>query len=435
MWKRLPLWAKIIIGMALGLVWGMIATRTGLSKFTIDWIKPWGTIFLKLLKLIAVPLIFVSLVKGISSLTDISKLSRIGVKTIVYYMASTLIATTFGLFMVNTVQHGNTFPEEKRAEYMDKWKGTIDESTILAESGDRSPLSFVVDIVPDNIIFAMGDNSKMLQIIFFAILFAIAMVLLKDSQVKTVRYIFDGLNDIIIKIIELIMLFAPYGVFALLAGVVVDFAGDIDIFVALGKYFTTVLVGLLLLIIILYPTYLKIFARKIPVSKFLKAILPAQMVAFSTSSSAAALPVNMRQNIEELDVSEEIADFVLPVGVTINMDATAFYQSVAAVFIAQVYGIELTVAQQLTIVLMATMSSIGSPGVPGGSIVLVIMVLTSVGLPVEGLALILGVDRPLDMLRSSVNITGDSTIANIINYSEQKRNGKLEAKKKIRKKT
>lgn len=434
MWKRLPLWAKIIIGMALGLIWGMIATRTGLSKFTIDWIKPWGTIFLKLLKLIAVPLIFVSLVKGISSLTDISKLSRIGVKTIVYYMASTLIATTFGLFMVNMVKPGNTFPEEKRAEYMDKWQVTIDESTMLAESGDRSPLSFIVDMVPDNIIFAMGDNSKMLQIIFFAVLFAVAMVLLKDSQVKTVRYIFDGLNDIIIKIIELIMLFAPYGVFALLAGVVVDFAGDTDIFIALGKYFTTVLVGLLLLIIILYPTYLKIFARKIPVSKFLKAILPAQMVAFSTSSSAAALPVNMRQNIEELDVSEEIADFVLPVGVTINMDATAFYQSVAAVFIAQVYGIELTVAQQLTIVLMATMSSIGSPGVPGGSIVLVIMVLTSVGLPVEGLALILGVDRPLDMLRSSVNITGDSTIANIINYSEQKRNGKLALKKNVKNK-
>jgi len=434
MWKRLPLWAKIIIGMALGLIWGMIATRTGLSKFTIDWIKPWGTIFLKLLKLIAVPLIFVSLVKGISSLTDISKLSRIGVKTIVYYMASTLIATTFGLFMVNMVKPGNTFPEEKRVEYMDKWQVTIDESTMLAESGDRSPLSFIVDIVPDNIIFAMGDNSKMLQIIFFAVLFAVAMVLLKDRQVKTVRYIFDGLNDIIIKIIELIMLFAPYGVFALLAGVVVDFAGDIDIFIALGKYFTTVLVGLLLLIIILYPTYLKIFARKIPVSKFLKAILPAQMVAFSTSSSAAALPVNMRQNIEELDVSEEIADFVLPVGVTINMDATAFYQSVAAVFIAQVYGIELTVVQQLTIVIMATMSSIGSPGVPGGSIVLVIMVLTSVGLPVEGLALILGVDRPLDMLRSSVNITGDSTIANIINYSEQKRNSKLAVKKNVKNK-
>jgi proton glutamate symport protein len=430
----MPLWAKIIIGMALGLIWGMVATRTGLNEFTLDWIKPWGTIFLKLLKLIAVPLIFVSLVKGISSLTDISKLSRIGVKTIVYYMASTLIATTFGLFLVNVVKPGNTFPDEKRVEFMAKWQGTIDQSQLLAESGDHSPLRFIVDIVPDNIINAMGDNSQMLQIIFFAILFAIAMVLLKESQVKTVKHIFDGLNDIIIKLIELIMLFAPYGVFALLAGVIVDFAGDADIFLALGKYFTTVLVGLLFLILIVYPLYLKIFTRKIPVSKFLRALLPAQMVAFSTSSSAAALPVNMRQNTEELNVSEEVVDFVLPVGVTINMDATAFYQSVAAVFIAQVYGIELTVVQQITIVLMATMSSIGSPGVPGGSIVLVIMVLTSVGLPVEGLALILGVDRPLDMLRSSVNITGDSTIANIINYSEQKRNGKLAVKKISRKK-
>jgi len=429
MWKRLPLWAKIIIGMALGLVWGMVATRTGLNEFTLDWIKPWGTIFLKLLKLIAVPLIFVSLVKGISSLTDISKLSRIGIKTVVYYIASTLIATTFGLFLVNMVKPGNTFPEEKRAEYMSKWEVTIDEGQLLAESSDQSPLRFIVDMVPDNIISAMGDNSQMLQIIFFAILFAVAMVLLKEKQVKTVKNIFDGLNDIIIKIIELIMLFAPYGVFALLAGVVVDFAGDTDIFIALGKYFTTVLIGLFLLIIILYPAYLKIFTRNIKIGRFLKAILPAQMVAFSTSSSAAALPVNMRQNIEELDVSEEVADFVLPVGVTINMDATAFYQSVAAVFIAQVYGIELTIAQQITIVLMATMSSIGSPGVPGGSIVLVIMVLTSVGLPVEGLALILGVDRPLDMLRSSVNITGDSTIANIINYSEQKRNHKIKSKK------
>ncbi|HCC69808.1 MAG TPA: dicarboxylate/amino acid:cation symporter [Bacteroidales bacterium] len=313
---------------------------------------------------------------------------------------------------------------------MEEWQATIDQSQLLAESGEHSPLRFIVDMVPDNIISAMGDNSQMLQIIFFAILFAVAMVLLKENQVKTVKFIFDGLNDIIIKIIELIMLFAPYGVFALLAGVVVDFAGDIDIFLALGKYFTTVLVGLFLLILILYPTYLKIFTRKIRIRKFLKAILPAQMVAFSTSSSAAALPVNMRQNIEELKVSEEVADFVLPVGVTINMDATAFYQSVAAVFIAQVYGIDLTITQQITIVLMATMSSIGTPGVPGGSIVLVIMVLTSVGLPVEGLALILGVDRPLDMLRSSVNITGDSTIANIINYTEQKRNGKFAAKAK-----
>ncbi|MCF8222192.1 MAG: dicarboxylate/amino acid:cation symporter [Bacteroidales bacterium] len=424
MLKKMPLWAKIIIGMVLGLIWGMIATRTGLEEITLDWIKPWGTIFLKLLKLIAVPLIFVSLVKGVSSLTDISKLSRIGIKTVSYYIVSTLIATTFGLFLVNIVDPGDTFPEEKRMEYMEEWQGEVSESQLLAESSDTSPLRFIVDMVPDNIIGAMGDNSKMLQIIFFAILFAIAMVLVKEEKVRTVRWIFDGLNDIIIKIIELIMKFAPWGVFALLAGVVVDFAGDTDIFLALGKYFTTVLVGLFLLIIGLYPLYLKIFTKNIPIRKFLRAILPAQMVAFSTSSSAAALPVTMRQNTEELGVSDEVSNFVLPVGVTINMDATAFYQSVAAIFIAQVYGIDLTIAQQLTIVLTATLSSIGSPGVPGGSIVLVIMVLTSVGLPVEGLALILGVDRPLDMLRSSVNLTGDSTIANIINYSEEKRNGK-----------
>jgi len=418
----MPLWARIITGMFLGLIWGMIAVRIGLAEFTLNWIKPWGTIFLKLLKLIAVPLIFVSLVKGISSLTDISKLSRIGVKTIAYYIVSTLIATFFGLMIVNIVKPGDTFPEEKRVEYMSKWESTVSEKQAVAEGSDSTPLRFVEEMVPDNIVKAMSDNSKMLQIIFFAILFAVSMVLVPMKQVKTVRDIFDGFNDIVIKIIELIMLFAPFGVFALLAGVVVDFAGDTDIFVALGKYFATVLVGLFLMIILLYPVYLKIFTKGIPLKRFFRALLPAQMVAFSTSSSAAALPVTMKQNTQELGVSEEIANFVLPVGVTINMDATAFYQAVAAVFIAQVYGIELTFAQQLMIVLTATLSSIGSPGVPGGSIVLVIMVLTSVGLPVEGLALILGVDRPLDMLRSSVNLTGDSTISCIVAHSENELN-------------
>ena len=415
----MPLWAKIITGMVVGLIWGMLAVRIGLSRFTLDWIKPWGTIFLKLLKLIAVPLILVSLVKGISSLTDISKLSRIGVKTITYYIVSTLIATFFGLLVVNLVRPGDTFPEEKRMEYMTEWQNTISEKKAVAEETiESSPLLFLEEMIPDNIVKALGDNSKMLQIIFFAILFAVSMVMLPAKNVKTVSAIFSGLNDIVIKIIEIIMRFAPVGVFALLAGVVVDFAGDTDIFVALGKYFFSVLIGLFLMILFLYPTYLKIFTKGVGLKRFFRALLPAQMVAFSTSSSAAALPVTMKQNIDELGVSEEIANFVLPVGVTINMDATAFYQAVAAVFVAQVYGIDLTITQQLTIVLMATLSSIGSPGVPGGSIVLVIMVLTSVGLPVEGLALILGVDRPLDMLRSSVNLTGDSTISCIIAYSE-----------------
>ncbi|HUS86534.1 MAG TPA: dicarboxylate/amino acid:cation symporter [Bacteroidales bacterium] len=418
MWKKLPLWVKIITGMITGFAWGMIAVKVGLDKFTLDWVKPWGTIFLKLLKLIAVPLIFVSLVKGISSLTDISKLSRIGIKTISYYIASTLIATFFGLLLVNTIRPGDTFPDEKRAEFMGEWSQTVNERQQFAESADKSPLLFFEEMVPDNIFNALGDNSKMLQIIFFSILFALSMVMIPFERVKTVRRVFDNLNDIVLKIVELIMKFTPIGVFGLMAGVVVDFAGDSDIFVALGKYFFTVLFGLLFLVLIVYPTYLKVFTRKIGVFRFLKALLPAQIVAFSTSSSAAALPVNLRQNTQELGISDEVANFVLPVGVTINMDATAFYQAVAAVFIAQVYGIDLTIAQQLTIVLTATLSSIGAPGVPGGSIVLIIMVLTSVGLPVEGLALILGVDRPLDMLRSVVNITGDSTVDCIVAYSE-----------------
>ncbi len=418
MLKKLPLWAKIIIGMIAGFVWGMFAVRVNLTEFTYDWIKPWGTIFLKLLKLIAVPLIFVSLVKGISSLTDITKLSRIGLKTITYYIASTLIATFLGLFIVNIVKPGNAFPQEKREEYLGKVELNLADRSKEAEDVSGSPLVFFEEMVPDNVFKALGDNSKMLQVIFFSILFAIAMVLVPNKKVATVRNLFDNLDSIILKIVAIIMRFTPIGVFGLLAGVVVDFAGDTDIFVALGKYFFTVFFGLLFMLIFLYPTYLKIFTRKIGIIKFLRALLPAQIVGFSTSSSAAALPVTMRQNTEELGVSDEIANFVLPVGVTINMDATAFYQAIAAVFIAQVYGIELTIAQQLTIVLTATLSSIGAPGVPGGSIVLIIMVLSSVGLPIEGLALILGVDRPLDMLRSAVNLTGDTTIDCIVAYSE-----------------
>lgn len=418
MLKKLPLWVKIIFGMIAGFLWGMVAVKTNLGDFTLNWIKPWGTIFLKLLKLIAVPLIFVSLIKGISSLTDITKLSRIGLKTISYYIASTLIATFLGLMIVNIVKPGNAFPAEKRDEYLGKWEFSLSEKEQAAEEASKSPLAFFEEMVPDNVFKALGDNTKMLQVIFFAILFAISMVIVPQEKVKTVRLVFDNLDNIILKIVAIIMEFTPIGVFGLMAGVVVDFAGDTDIFIALGKYFFTVFFGLLFMIIFLYPLYLKIFTRKIGILKFMKAILPAQIVAFSTSSSAAALPVTMRQNTEELGISEEIANFVLPVGVTINMDATAFYQAIAAVFVAQVYGIELTIAQQLTIVLTATLSSIGAPGVPGGSIVLIIMVLSSVGLPIEGLALILGVDRPLDMLRSSVNLTGDSAIDCIIAYSE-----------------
>ncbi len=418
MLKKLPLWAKIFIGMGLGILWGLVSVWTGWETFTTDWVKPWGTIFLKLLKLIAVPLIFVSLVKGISSLTDITKLSRIGYKTIVIYIVTTVFATTVGLAMVNIFKPGDVFPDEKQEQYREQFGSQVEVRQESAREFEKqSPLFFFEDMIPENFFGAAGDNSKMLQIIFFAILFSIALVLVPGEKTQVVKDFFDGLNDVILKIVDLIMRFAPIGVFALMASLVVDFSGDADIFTALGMYMLTVIIGLFLLILGLYPLMMRIFAG-IRVPAFMKAILPAQLVAFTTSSSAATLPVTMKQVTNELGVSKSIANFVLPVGVTINMDGTSCYQAIAAVFIAQVFGIDLTLIQQLTIVLTATLASIGSPGIPSGSIVMLIIVLNSVGLPVEGLALILGVDRPLDMLRTVVNITGDSTVSSIVARSE-----------------
>jgi len=416
--KKFPLWLKIILGMVIGVLWGLFAVYVGLKEFTLDWIKPFGTIFLNLLKLIAVPLIFVSLVKGISSLTDISRLSRMGIKTVGIYLVSTLIATTIGLGLVNALKPGDTFPEDRQTELQERYEVDIKEKEISAEKvKEDSPLQFLVDMVPENIIGAASENSNMLQVIFFAILFAIAMVVIPGEKIQTVKNFVDGLNDIILKIIDFIMKFAPYGVFALLAALIVEFSGDADLFTALGNYAATVALGLFLIIFLVYPFFIRIFAG-VKYPDFFKAIFPAQMLAFTTSSSAATLPVTLKRTTEKLGVSKTVANFVLPIGVTINMDGTSCYQAIAAVFIAQVFGLDLTVVQQLTIVMTATLSSIGTPGVPGGSIIMLVIVLSSVGLPAAGLALILGIDRPLDMLRTVVNITGDSTVSTIVAKSE-----------------
>ncbi|MFA8436658.1 MAG: dicarboxylate/amino acid:cation symporter [Marinifilaceae bacterium] len=418
--KKMPLYARILLGMVLGAFAGMLAVHFKLNHFTLDWVKPWGAIFLNLLKLIAVPLIFVSLVKGISSLTNISKLSRIGLKTISLYVVSTVIAVSFGLLLVNSIAPGDTFPQAKKLELQEKFGGTVTAKQDLArEVSDESPLQFLVDMVPSNFFQAATDNSKMLQIIFFAVLFGVAMVMLEEKKIKVVRDFFDGVDAIILKIIDIIMAFAPYGVFALMAGLIVDFSGDTDLFSALGLYGLTVILGLLIMIFLIYPLFLKLFTP-VKYSHFYKSMAPAQLLAFSTSSSAATLPVTMEQVENELGVPNEVASFVLPVGVTINMDGTSCYQAIAAVFIAQVFGTELSFVQQLMIVFTATVASIGTPGVPGGSIVMLIIVLTSAGIPVEGLALILGIDRPLDMLRTVVNVTGDATVSTIVAQSEGK---------------
>ena len=416
--SKYPLWAKIIVGMALGIIWGLIAVKLGMEKFTADWIKPWGTIFIKLLKLTAIPLIIVSLINGITSITNISKLSRIGLKTLSLYIATTVLSIILGLTVVNIFKPGNSFSEEKKQEYKDKYVTNVEEKTSTAESvKDRGPLAMFVDIVPENFISAASDNSKMLQVIFFSILFAIGLTMLKGPHITVLKDLFDGLNKIIFRIVGFVISFSPIGVFALLAGLIVDTAGDTELFVALGKYVIITLAGLFFLILVQYPLIIRLFTKVRP-GRFLKAILPAQMLAFSTSSSAAALPVTMKVCTEKLKISPGVSNFVLPIGATINMDGGSFYQAVSAVFIAQVFGMDLTMGQQLNIVLVATLSSIGAPAIPGAGIIMLILVLSSVGIPAEGLALILGIDRPLDMVRTAVNVTGDTAVATLIATSE-----------------
>lgn len=326
-----------------------------------------------------------------------------------------------GLLLVNTIHPGNTFPEEKRAYYMEQFQESMEEKSSLADGLKQdSPLQFIVDMVPENIISSGADNSNMLQIIFFAILLAAAIVMIKGEKTAPFTNLIESLHEILLKVIGIIMQFAPIGVLALLAGLVVDFAADTDLFTALGLYFITVVLGLTAAVMIFYPVLLKVFVKKVKFFRFLKAIAPAQMVAFSTSSSAATLPVTLKQNIDELGVSEDISNFVLPVGTTINMDGTACYQAIAAVFIAQVFGVDLSIFEQIAIVMTAILAAIGSPGIPGGSIVMLVIVLSSAGIPVEGLALIIGIDRPLDMLRTVVNITGDSAVNYIVGKTENK---------------
>ncbi len=422
-WKNLPLWGKIIAGMAAGLVWGLLAVIFGWTLFNEQWIKPFGTIFLNMLKLVAVPLIFVSLVKGMASLTDISKLSRIGLKTLGFFMASTVVAITVGLLIVNIMKPGHAFPDSRRAEMQEQYAASVGETELVAEQVKTGgPLDFLVEIVPENVIAAASDNRNILQIIFFAILFGLAVALIPHEKVKTVKDLFDGLNEIVLKIVDLIMKIAPVGVFALLGTLVVEFTGDnvaesLDLFASLGLYIIATVTGYLFLIFLVYPVVLKLLTP-VGYREFYKAISPVQMIAFSTSSSAAALPISMEVVERDLGVSKTISSFVLPIGTTINMDGTSLYQAVGAVFIAQAFGFDLTMAQQLTIVLTATLASIGTPGVPGGGVVMLVIILTSVGLPAEGLAMVLALDRPLDMLRTVVNVTGNCAASTIIAKSE-----------------
>ncbi len=422
--KKLALHWKILIGMVIGIVYGLVAVNFNMESFTSDWIKPFGTIFINLLKLIAVPLILFSLVSGIANLKDISKLSRMGLKTLGMYILTTVLAVSLGLFLVNMIDPGSSFPKEEQQKLEERYGSEISKKQQDAtEVRGESPLQFLVDMVPENLASAMSENSRMLQVIFFALFLGISIILLPESTTEPVTRFFVSMNSVILKMIDIIMEFAPIGVFALLGNIIVEMKGDSALFTSLGLYAFTVVLGLMIMIFIVYPIFLKLFT-KINYRDFYKGIAPAQMLAFSTSSSAATLPVTMECCEKNLGISNEVSSFVLPIGATINMDGTSLYQAVAAVFIASAFGMDLNLGQQLTIVLTATLASIGSAAVPGAGIVMLVIVLTAIGVPTEGIALIFAVDRPLDMIRTMVNVTGDSTIASIIQNIEN-RNGKV----------
>lgn len=412
--KNLPLHWKIILGMFLGVSFGFLMSnfdQTGKDIIS-DWIKPFGTIFINALKLIAIPLILASLIKGISDLKDISKLSKMGGITITTYLITTVIAVSVGLAIVNVVKPGNSISDETRIELLNAYEDDADKKReAAAETKNSGPLQPIIDIVPSNIISAATDNKNMLQIIFFSILFGISMILIPEKKSKPLKDFFDSLNEVILKIIDLIMSFAPYGVFALLATLIVE-APKWDLLKSLLLYSITLIIGLFSLIII-YTIAVRLILNKSP-NFFFKGILPAQLVAFSTSSSAATLPVTMDRVHNNLKVKKEVSSFVLPIGATINMDGTAVYQAIAAVFIAQTFGLDLSLTAQLGIIVTATLASIGAAAVPSAGIIVLVIVLAQAGIPEAGLALIFAVDRPLDMCRTVVNITGDATVSMIV---------------------
>ncbi len=426
--KRVPLYVQILMGMGVGIAIGLLALGNGLQQFVLDWVKPFGTIFMKLLKLIAMPLVLASLITGVVSLKDITRLSRMGGKTLLIYIVTTVIAISVGLAVVNIIRPGAFLSQSTRDQLKEQYASDLQEKLSKATETihDAGPLKFLENMVPENIVAAASDTRMMLQVIFFAVLLGIALVHLPTEKSSPMIGFFSSLNEAILKMVDMIMWFAPVGVMALIAGVMVDVAGKNpetvwQVLYSLLMYSLTVMIGLLLMLVLVYPSMIWILAKRFSPLRFFKAISPAQLMAFSTSSSAATLPVTIERVEEHLGVSKEVSGFVLPLGATINMDGTSLYQAVATVFIAQAYGIDLNFSQQLTVILTATLASIGSAAVPGAGLVMLIIVLNSVGLDPAGIALVMAPDRLLDMMRTVVNVTSDCAVATIVASSENER--------------
>ena len=425
--KKIELHWQIIIGLMLGLIYGIISSNIGWGNFTSDWVAPIGTIFINLLKLIAMPLVISSLITGVSSLSDIRKLSRIGGKTIAIYIGTTTVAVTIGLVSVNILKPGDKLPEAMKEKLQMTYEKDVSKKVgTVQKVKNRGPLQPIVDIIPSNFFYSASSNRNMLQVVFMAIFIGIGLIQVPREKGKPIHDFFESLNDVVIKLVDIIMLMAPFGVFALIAQTINKVAGNnpseiLELLGALGYYMIVVIIGLLIHASITYTGLMRLLT-KMPLKTFYRGIAPAQLLAFSTSSSGATLPVTMERCEDELGVSEEVSSFVLPLGATINMDGTALYQAIAAVFIAQTLNMNLDIGAQLTIILTTVLASIGTAAVPGVGIVMLLIILESIGVPSAGIALILGVDRILDMLRTTINVTGDATVAVIIANSENQLN-------------
>ncbi len=457
--KKLPLHVKIMIGLIAGIIWAFASSAMGWNQFTIDWIDPFGQIFIRMLKYIAVPLVLFSIISGISGLKDMSKLGRMGGKTLGFYLVTTVTAVGIGLLLVNAIKPGGLVDEDSRIKNRlsyESWANSngveildgknftndpayasydraeemteaqkqmvADKQAAAMENKDAGPMKFLIDMVPQNIVTSLGNDKLMLQVIFFGIFFGICMAALPDEKVAGLSSFIHGANEVFLKMVDFVMKAAPFFVFCLLAGVVAKMADTpaevIEIFKGLATYSVTLTIGLLFLIFVFYPMIVRAFVKSLPYKKFFSKISPAQLMAFSTSSSAATLPVTMECVEDNLGVSKNVSSFVLPIGATVNMDGTSLYQAVAVVFMAQLHMVDLSIAQQLTIVLTATLASIGSAAVPSAGLVMMVVVLQSVGLNPAWIAIIFPVDRILDMLRTVVNVTGDATVATIVAKTE-----------------
>lgn len=466
--KKIALHWQVIMALVLGVIYAIVAVMQGWIDFTADYIEPFGVIFVRVLKLIAVPMVLFSIISGIGSLKNIKQLGRVGIKTLLIYVGTTMSAILIGLLFVNLIKPG-TFPSdesrvEKRIEY-ELWLAEnpsvprLDEINFLSDAKyaeqvkeiseryastvidaytqdklDKAaaqkkggPLDGLVDIFPSNIFNSISDKegkTNMLQVIFFAIFFGVILVQLPGKDAKPVRKVVNGLNEVFIGMINAVISVMPFFVFCLMAGSLVRSAGDnldklMEQLVFLGHYSWVLVLALALVAFFYYPLLIHLFAKRITINQFLRGIREAQLTAFSTSSSMATLPVTMDCVHDNLNVPKPISSFVLPIGATVNMDGTSLYQAVAVVAMAQFHMIDLDFGQQMVIVLTATLASIGAAAVPSAGLVLMIVVLESVGLNPAWIAIILPVDRILDMCRTVVNVTGDATVSSIVASTEE----------------